>query len=96
MRNIILILLGSLGLSGCWWLEFGMGGGYYYQDDWARGSHVSKAKADAAWKECSDKYIRTNSALVEQCMHDKGFIRLSEIKYRQENGGKLPNNRTSP
>lgn len=83
MNKIIIYLFVISMLSGCWWLEYGMSGGFP-DNDWARGSHVSKAKADAAWKECSDKYMRINSALVEQCMTDKGLIRSSEIKRRQQ------------
>lgn len=83
MKVIAIALFTSCMLSACYGLEYGMSGGIP-DDDWARGSHVSKAKTDAAWKECSDKYMRINSALVEQCMNEKGLIRLSEIKRRQQ------------
>ena len=84
MKVITITLFTSCILSGCYGLEYGMSGGIPH-DDWARGSHVSQAKADAAWKECSDKYMRNGgSILVEQCMNDKGLIRLSEIRRRQK------------
>ncbi|HEZ2184427.1 hypothetical protein [Neisseria meningitidis] len=84
MKVITITLFTSCILSRCYGLEYGMSGGIPH-DDWAIGSHVSQAKADAAWKECSDKYMRNGgSGLVEQCMNDKGLIRLSEIRRRQK------------
>lgn len=81
-----ILLMCSCTPDGIFDIGYGIRGGYYDGDtDFAFGSHVSRAKANAAWKECSDKYMRNGgSVLVEQCMNDKGLIRLSEIRRRQK------------
>ena len=79
------LLMCSCTPDGIFDIGYGIRGGYNVDRDFALGSHVSKAKANAAWKECSDKYMRNGgSVLVEQCMNDKGLIRLSEIRRRQK------------
>lgn len=70
-------------------IGYGIRGGYDIGIDFALGSHISKAKADAAWKDCYNKSLTRSSDVifsdsVEQCMHDKGLIRISDIHRRQK------------
>ncbi|MCF7528749.1 hypothetical protein ACOR62_04850 [Neisseria lisongii] len=79
-------------ISGCtpegiFDLGYGIRGGYNIDVDYALGSHISKEKADAAWKECTRNFDRSDH--IEKCMTDQGLIRLSDIKNRQKNSKKL-------
>ena len=90
MKNIFVTvcyaaIITSCTSDGVFDIGYGIRGAYNVDRDFALGSHISRAKAGAAWKECSDKYMRNGgSVLVDQCMNDKGLIRLSEIRRRQK------------
>lgn len=84
------LLMCSCTPDGIFDIGYGIRGGYYDRDtDFALGSHISKAKSNAAWKECYQRYLLIKQTVIysdymEKCMNDKGLIRLSEIRRRQK------------